>query len=85
MNQVKRPVTDNNMRDCFSEPYRSITIAVVKKRGMFGDSGAEIERLTGSIKTDMAALNSRLDSLQVSSTTQVTVPLQNIINARAAT
>lgn len=37
---------------------------VVKKRGMLGDTGAEIDRLTGSIRGDMRSLSERLDALQ---------------------
>ena len=40
--------------------------AVVKKRGMFDDTSAEVERLTMSIKDDMHATSTRLDGLQVS-------------------
>jgi hypothetical protein len=43
-----------------------VAIAVVKKRGMFDDTSAEVERLTMSIKEDMQSTSARLDGLQVS-------------------
>ena len=38
---------------------------------MFGDAGAEIERMTGSVKDDMRNVGSRLDGLQVRPGTHV--------------
>ena len=32
---------------------------------MFGDAGAEIERMTASVKDDMRTVGTRLDGLQV--------------------
>lgn len=43
---------------------RRRSLAVVKKRGMLGDTGAEIDRLTASIRVDMRTLSERLDVLQ---------------------
>lgn len=42
----------------------AVLAKLVKKRGMLGDTGKEIERLTASIKSDMSAMSGRLDLLQ---------------------